>query len=77
MFPINIVFNELANDRDVVGLKDSENMGTSFSGPQGDKGSLLFQILKASEVFISIGSTLHKSISTIRAPQNETCHSEE
>ena len=77
MFPINIVFNELANDSDVVGLKDSENMGASFSGPEGDKGSLLFQILKAREVFISVGSTLHKGIGTIRAPQNETCHSEE
>jgi hypothetical protein len=75
LLPINVVFNELAHDGDIVCLEDSENVGASFSGTKSDKRSLLFKTLKASEVFISIRSTLHKSIRAVSAPQDETCHS--
>ena len=44
LLPINVILNELAHDRNIVGLKDSENMGTSFGGPQGDKG-VVWQLL--------------------------------
>ena len=76
LLPIDVVLNQRANDVEAVCLEDSENMGASLSGSERDQRSLIFQALKASKMFITIGSTLHKSIRAVSAPQDETCHSE-
>jgi len=76
LFPINIIFNKLPHDRDIFCLKDSENVGAPFRGPQRDERSLLFKGLKTCQVLITIGSTLHKSIGAVRTPQDKTGHSD-
>ena len=76
LLPVNVVLNDVANDINVVGLEDSENMGACFGGPERDQRALLFQALKTSKVLITIRSTLHKSIRAVSAPQDETCHGE-
>lgn len=74
VLPVGICLDEGADFCFICGFVNPEDLGEVFGWPDGEHFALGFELSKAVEMGLAVGSTLFENIDTVGASENVLGH---